>query len=114
MSDDLISRQAAIDAYLETVEPIAVQEWDGEISACARDRDILEMLENLPSVQQKTAYWIDVSGDVPIYNAGGFTEKRKIGVKCSNCQRLNTWCEFDYCPHCGAKMEGKRNETKRP
>ena len=103
MSDDLISRQAAIEACLNG--------WNYDMETI---KHIQDNISRLPSVQQKTAYWIDVSGDVPIYNAGGFTEKRKIGVKCSNCQRLNTWCEFDYCPHCGAKMEGKRNETKRP
>ncbi len=103
MSDDLdlISRQAAIEAYLETVEPIAVQEWDGEISACARDRDILEMLENLPSVQQKQtlAYWIG----------------KELG-ECSNCGHngcsSDIWngCLQMFCPNCGAKMEDYENE----
>lgn len=97
MSDDLISRQEVLNKLNELDQqelylPCYFKEY---------------IIEEVPSVQQKTAYWIDVSGDVPIYNAGGFTEKRKIGVKCSNCQRLNTWCEFDYCPHCGAKMEGE-------
>lgn len=94
MSDDLISRQAAIEACLNG--------WNYDMETI---KHIQDNIRRLPSVQPKTAYWIDVSGDVPIYNAGGFTEKRKIGVKCSNCQRLNTWCEFDYCPYCGTKME---------
>lgn len=91
MSDDLISRQAAIDAYLETVEPIAVQEWDGEITACARDRDILEMLENLPSVQPETGQWVKY----PDCN-GCF--------KCSECGMLSL-NRLRYCCGCGAKME---------
>lgn len=87
MNDDLISRQAAIDTYLETVEPIAVQEWDGEISACARDRDILEMLENLPSVQPKTGCW--------------------AGTVCTACGTSTSYYyDCNYCPICGAKMEG--------
>ena len=107
MSDDLISRQAAIEAYLETVEPIAVQEWDGEISACARDRDILEMLENLPSVQLKTGQWKetlfrrDDEGDI------------LRDYECTNC--LGIICDVPdddekelprFCCMCGAKMEG--------
>lgn len=90
MSDDLISRQAAIDAYLETVEPIAVQEWNGEISACARDRDILEMLENLPSVQPETGQWVKYP------DCGCF--------KCSECGMLSL-NRLRYCCGCGAKME---------
>ena len=90
MSDDLISRQAAIDAYLETVEPIAVQEWDGEITACARDRDILEMLENLPSVQPETGQWVKYP------DCGCF--------KCSECG-MPSLNRLRYCCGCGAKME---------
>lgn len=113
MSDDLISRQAAINALEELKEldyelyirtsysHLMEDQWDFVI------KRYKEAIKETPCAQPKTAYWIDVSGDVPIYNAGGFTEKRKIGVKCSNCQRLNTWCEFDYCPHCGAKMKGE-------
>lgn len=96
MSDDLISRQAAIDAYLETVEPIAIQEWDGEVSACARDRDILEMLENLPSTQPKTGRWIPIN---PLLTA----------ARCSECK--SAFAErTNYCPHCGARMEKTENE----
>ena len=103
MSDDLISRQAAIDAYLETVEPIAVQEWDGEISACARDRDILEMLENLPSVQSKTGHWIE-----------RVDERGDVYYECSNCEEPFTFIGgtpadnlYIHCPYCGAKMKGE-------
>ena len=97
MSDDLISRQEV----LNKLNKLDQQEL---YLPCYFKEYVIDKVSNIP---QKTGHWIDVSGDVPIYNAGGFTEKRKIGVKCSNCQRLNTWCEFDYCPHCGAKMEGE-------
>ena len=101
MDDDLISRQAAIDAYLETVEPIAVQEWDGEISACARDMDILEMLENLPSVQPKTGQWIPHKAPFPIQSVYSCS-------KCSSSVPGNIFvvgCDFEFCPYCGARME---------
>lgn len=103
MNDDLISRFDAIaelDHVYGRLENI-------DMSGSELSDELEDIILGLPTVQPKTAYWIDVFGDVPIYNAGGFTEKRKIGVKCSNCQRLNTWCEFDYCPHCGAKMKGE-------
>lgn len=93
MNDDLISRQAAIDTYLETVPSLCVDEGDGMLTACARDRDILEMLENLPSVQPKTGQWIDDCG----------------GVKCSCCGYYidDNYYAKNYCTNCGAKMEEK-------
>ena len=105
MSDDLISRQAAIDAYLETVEPIAVQEWDGEISACARDKDILETLENLPSVQSKTGRWIlDTTQFLPEYVCTNC--KSRFPLVASEGYYSTLCCEnMNYCPNCGAKME---------
>ena len=107
MRDDLISRQAAIDTYLETVEPIAVQEWDGEITACARDRDILEMLENLPSVQPKAGHWIcDYKGDhVADYHCSECG--RQLGFAFSTQNKKILGGRWKYCDVCGAKMEEK-------
>ena len=93
MNDDLISRQAAIDTYLETVSSLCVDEGDGMLTACARDRDILEMLENLPSVQPKTGRWIPIK---PLLTA----------ARCSECKSAFTE-RTNYCPHCGAKMRGE-------
>lgn len=91
MNNDLISRQAAIDTYLETVPSLCVDEGDGMLTACARDRDILEMLENLPSVQLKTGRWFDIGS---------------LSCRCSNCGGKNNR-ESKFCPYCGAKMEGE-------
>ena len=95
------------EAYMLIKHEAETRELPASKEAYERAARIVDQMRpvNIAIMEQKTAYWIDVFGDVPIYNAGGFTEKRKIGVKCSNCQRLNTWCEFDYCPHCGARME---------
>ena len=103
MNDDLISRLAAIDTYLETVSSLCVDEGDGILTACARDRDILEMLENLPSAQPKTGRW------EPLFGTMG-----KV-FKCSECGAVVTvayecfkdGCYYDYCPYCGAKMKGE-------
>jgi len=88
--DDLISRQAAIDAL------------DGEIEITGRTnaeavkgyvRLVRDRLERLPSAQQLTAYVIsDEDGN----------------IKCSNCGSFECW--GNYCMDCGAKMDGVKDD----
>ena len=108
MNNDLISRQAAIDTYLETVPSLCVDEGDGMLTACARDRDILEMLENLPSVQPKTGRWIlDTTQFLPEYVCTNC--KSRFPLVASGGEFYSTLCceNMNYCPNCGAKMEEK-------
>lgn len=67
--------------------------------------DDIDNMKPANAVEQKTGHWINYYGEVEIYNAGGFTETRKIGVKCSVCQWINRWYAGNYCGNCGAKME---------
>lgn len=104
--DDLISRQAAIDAAIE-----AADEWDG---GCNRSRAeiIAKALEQLPPVStEKTGRWKKIeSGDK------AFPES----IVCSRCgcenSYISEWDEHNnplskafkttkYCPNCGCKME---------
>ena len=84
MSDDLISRKAAI-----------------EIAGDRIGNDyIVRMIRKLPSLQpkEKSGEWTEV------YDAD---ENPLFGRKfyCSCCHEWNKYGQSDYCPHCGAKME---------
>lgn len=97
--DDVISRQAAIDA-INQICPI-----DTEYDCTLLDRvDVRCVLTELPSAQpdRKNGTW------VPVTNGRG-------GHECDQCHNYapsySTGEErlSDYCPNCGAKMgeEGK-------
>lgn len=98
MSDDLISRQAAIDSLIDDL-------YDLLESDMVNNDFIREGLMKVPSVQPKTGRW------EPLFGTIG-----KV-FKCSECSATVTVayecfkddCYYDYCPYCGAKMEGKRN-----
>lgn len=93
-SDDAISRQAAIEE---------IARWIGYI-----DEDMILRiqtgLKKLPSVQpeRKTGRWIknqrkSMFHIEPVYI-------------CSCCREQEAWGEMElsnYCPNCGAKMEGE-------
>lgn len=90
MSNDLVSRQAAIDIFDDY--NIAVE--NGEIESYRRYR---EQLSNLPSVQPpKTGRWIPIK---PLLTA----------ARCSECKRAFTDRTI-FCPNCGAKMKENENE----
>ena len=82
---DLIDRQAAIDAInVKNVNK-------GIISA------LQSIIEELPSAQSepKKGKWI--------YNS-------PVTMKCNQCELVIKdwdWHRFNYCPNCGARMEGK-------
>ena len=93
--DDLISRQAALDAFWKL---------DIEIRPSAIDA-ITIMLNDIPSVtpQQKVGRWIAQD----IHNC-------HTDFKCSECGYIHSFmhlygeptADYTYCPNCGAKMEG--------
>lgn len=77
---DLISRQAAIDACLRVRE--------------LRAYDEIEEIKALPSAEPKTGKWMQ-------------TATMNI-FECSCCHsrwNIHYVSDFDYCPHCGTKME---------
>lgn len=91
MSDDLISRQEVLNKLNELDQQ--------ELYLPCHFKEFI--LDKLPSVQSKAGHWRDTI-------TAGINE-----TVCSVCL-YSGFHHFNYCPYCGAKMEGKRNETKRP
>ena len=97
MSDDLISRQAAIDE-LKKISFSYCFECGVYLSEDRREIEIissskaLEAIEALPFVQreQKTGQWI--------------SNRHTDTVLCSECKKCYG-DEFKFCPNCGTKME---------
>lgn len=102
MKDDVIYRQAAIDAKQEFRNPNVVRSTEART---AYDRTYangwndcnsawIDVVKDLPSAQpeQKTGKWIFI-GD---------------GYKCSECKSVYSWWAdsqtSNYCPNCGTEM----------
>lgn len=100
--DDLISRQAAIDALMVAIDDVGILDSD----------DIKVVFDNLPSA------------DVQPVRHGTWMEEnrrpRSILYRCSVCREIahdrpygslkrepKKTCKMKYCPHCGAKMESE-------
>lgn len=91
--DDLISRQAAIDAMGE--RPLVWNEWADEYELGQRnqyDSDRLAV-ESVPSAEpeRKTGHWIEHYGD----------------SKCSECGYVLKIHDTNYCPDCGSYNGGE-------
>ena len=96
---DLISRQAAIEA---TYDVLASYSYIDEPGSDVAER-VENILKEMPSVQQKTGRWIFEKGD---------GETCVDGYMCSVCGRsfhtkVPYFSEYNFCPNCGAKMEGE-------
>lgn len=75
----------------------------------------LNEVEDADVVEVKHGYWIDYSDD--------FYRGRRMDLRCSICHNrasafvggTDDWWDNrkpNYCPHCGAKMDGERNKVK--
>lgn len=97
MSDELISRKGAIFALGE--RPISWTDSDYELGLQNQYDIDRARLEHVPAVLPKTGKWIDKSGGIE----GAWNY-------CSVCgeQAIDL---YDYCPNCGAKMEGEKHEA---
>ena len=81
-SNDLISRNSAIEAYLDA---------DPE----ATFTEILDSIPAVDAVPVVRGFWIDENPD-------DFLDPR---LRCSICI-ANPLIKWRYCPNCGAKMDG--------
>lgn len=102
MVDDLIRRQAAIDAIEKTYGSIAYQE-DGFTRS-----DAIDILKSLPSAQTKRnpGKWIEHHEP---YTWMGYTY-----WTCSECGfgEDDNKVRSNYCPNCGADMRGEPDGGK--
>lgn len=97
--NDLISRQAAIDAIHEA--------WmDG-----AYYTETMNALKELPSAQRK-GKWLEKEV-ISVYE----NEFQLQSCKCSECDRYETspyiyyFSEPNFCSYCGADMRGEQDES---
>lgn len=93
---EYIERQAAIDA-LDGIFDNVPMELTTEILRLRRELRGLSPANVVPVVHAK---WIPYRCDM---------------YECSACGRIHTSfdneeCDANYCPHCGAKMDGERKE----
>ena len=54
--------------------------------------------------------WKPYFKEVEIYNTGGFTERKQTGWICGRCKSVESITRYyktNYCPNCGAKMDGE-------
>lgn len=123
---DLIDRQAAIDAIVNTLSEIGLHD-NSEVArygATFRQHEIIDIIECMPSVQseRKTGRWIvkTVNTFEMAYGSTGYEPV----YECSLCGGVEeSYLRFDepimpedanfpnYCPHCGAKMKEDTDET---
>ena len=106
--EDAISRQAVLDAmnevycHIEMIKKRPVNKTEQ-----AMYLDMIGAVKSVPSVtpQPKTGEWLEneVIDDKVI--------KEWQSARCSVCDKYHTtpymyyFSHYDYCPHCGAKME---------
>lgn len=94
--DDLISRQAAIDALIELT--IQRDKWDDK-EGFAQKRGIdaaICAIEDLPSAERH-GRWVDVEP----------APHNLFYATCSVCGDRQTIEVANYCPNCGASLRGE-------
>ena len=90
---ELIDRKALKNALI----PL----WNCRSDSEFANKDVWREIENAPTIDAVPVVhgeWIEISDD-PLHGL----------KKCSNCGELSC-CLANYCPDCGAKMDGERRE----
>ena len=105
--DDLISRQAAIDAMAELQGRASSK---GELTGISK---AWKRIKQLPPIQSEphTGHWEPVGMAEAVGGESTMWGSAIAYHRCSECgeQALEEYDEeklSDFCPHCGAKMEG--------
>lgn len=106
MSKDIIYREDAIKAIEEL--PNAYNGWSDAYDKAY----IIGTLEEVPKADRPQGKWIRNR----YWSRGvGMGEEYGFFYKCSLCEYEvedgYTRCNFNYCPHCGARMKGAEDEN---
>lgn len=97
--DNLISRQAAIDALIRKMRPH--DNGDGTTTICVMsERLIREVITDLPTAEKK-GKWIPQDHN---YKHGNVSTCLYFAPVCSECGNAGGF-NMNYCPNCGARME---------
>ena len=98
--DDLISRQAAIDALIRKTRPH--DNGDGTTTICVMSEGLVrEVITDLPTAEPRTGKWLSVFVDGLGFNG--------LMFECSECGKRSAG-RTNFCAYCGADMRGERNE----
>lgn len=99
--NDLISREETI-SYIENWKEVNKYYHPYTKNTNIPIDEVIQVIKDVPSNNQKTGHWEETT----------LANGRK-GMKCSNCgcepieDALYGYVYSDYCPSCGAKMEGE-------
>lgn len=94
MNDDLISRQAAIDAlHMHLMYRMGTD---------SNKKRLDDWINGLPSAQPKKGKWISLDDFRGKYNENGY--------KCSECDEHSDYKE-NFCPNCGADMRQREEQN---
>ena len=116
--DDLISRKAAIaeiEEYIEEYSELEPETGYHNLKWCAMEeaKEVLSMLPAVDAVPVVHARW-GIARFEKTYT--GYTNaiitKEFIYHVCSACGKDVDGALFNYCPNCGAKMDGERRESE--
>lgn len=81
--------------------------------------------EHAPTVEPlKTGRWtmtgkqmyLNLDNAREQYRALGYPHRTELKMACSNCKMItfvDSAIKYNYCPHCGAKMEGENEQTQK-
>lgn len=108
MSDDLVSKQAVIEHLSKRLYETALNNVDkSEVYTDIAENRLTVWVDELPSVQpkEKTGHWTIIGKVfIPLFR-GGY--EHELQYKCSECGFEHALpIPKNFCPNCGAKMEG--------
>lgn len=94
--EDTISRKAAIDAFNTDINELVVAGKENADSVERYLNRVINEIKQLPTIQPKRGRWINCDGGI---------------ATCSICgDRWGVYGVMNFCPSCGAKMEGVHDE----
>ena len=98
MIDGYVYKQTAIDAIAKVMPSLTTPDGSGELDhdihiADEAFVDSIQIIHDLPSADVQPVrhgHWI-------------YTPTSPLGFTCSECGK--EMCRFNYCPHCGVRMD---------